>query len=167
MTNKTQNLIKILPFNFIVFGGDGDLAYRKIYPALFHRFADNQLQMEFNICCITRTSNIESDIMASIKTFIEASIDYEIEKNMSEEFLKKIKIIIISKPTIEEYRSLQEFINNTSERQNVYYLSTPSSAFGEISSMLKKVKILNKNSKVVLEKPLGFSLKSYTNYQIF
>jgi glucose-6-phosphate 1-dehydrogenase len=165
MTNKSQNLIKILPFNFIVFGGDGDLAYRKIYPALFHRFADKQLKMEFNICCITRTSNNESNIMASIKTFIEASIDYEIEKNVLEEFFKKIKVIVITKPTIEEYRTLQEFIDNTSERQNVYYLSTPSSAFGVISSMLKKAKILNKNSKVVLEKPLGFSLKSSKEIQ--
>ena len=36
-------------FNLVVFGGDGDLALRKIYPALFHRQIDGQLLCEYNV----------------------------------------------------------------------------------------------------------------------
>ena len=165
MTTIPQKTIKITPFNFIIFGGDGDLAYRKIYPALFHRFVDNQLKMEFNVCCITRTADNEEVILNSIRTFIEASIDYEIDGKRLIDFLQKIKIFVITKPTIDEYQSLNDFLKSTSERQNVFYLSTPSSAFGEISAMLSKSGILNKSSKVVLEKPLGYSLKSSKEIQ--
>jgi glucose-6-phosphate 1-dehydrogenase len=31
------NTERFQSFNIVVFGGDGDLAIRKIYPALFHR----------------------------------------------------------------------------------------------------------------------------------
>src|SRR6516225_5403598 len=35
-------IVKIEPFDLVVFGGTGDLAYRKLYPALFHRERRNQ-----------------------------------------------------------------------------------------------------------------------------
>jgi len=34
---------KVDPFDVVVFGGTGDLAYRKLYPALFHRDMNEQL----------------------------------------------------------------------------------------------------------------------------
>ncbi len=165
MKNLQKKTIKISPFNFIIFGGDGDLAYRKIYPALFHRYVDKQLEMDFNVCCITRSKNSEKEIIKSIKTFIESSIDYTLQDSILNDFLEKIVILVVAKPTVVEYKKLQEFVKNSPERQNVFYLSTPSSAFGEISAMLKKCKITNKKSKVVLEKPLGFSLNSSVKIQ--
>jgi glucose-6-phosphate 1-dehydrogenase len=41
---KTTNDIK--PFHAVIFGGDGDLALRKIYPALFQRYIAGQLCAE-------------------------------------------------------------------------------------------------------------------------
>ena len=37
----TRN-VKVEPFDLVVFGGTGDLAYRKLYPALFHRERSDQ-----------------------------------------------------------------------------------------------------------------------------
>ena len=34
--------VKVEPFDLVVFGGTGDLAYRKLYPALFNRERSNQ-----------------------------------------------------------------------------------------------------------------------------
>ena len=42
MTKKNRHTEEFIPFNLVVFGGDGDLALRKIYPALFHRDQDGQ-----------------------------------------------------------------------------------------------------------------------------
>ena len=33
----TSQIIPVDPFDFIIFGGTGDLAERKLLPALFHR----------------------------------------------------------------------------------------------------------------------------------
>lgn len=54
-SQQQKSPLAIQPFNIIVFGGDGDLAVRKIYPALFHRFVDNQLDVPFQIFAINRS----------------------------------------------------------------------------------------------------------------
>jgi len=151
---------KINPFNIVVFGGDGDLAVRKIYPALFHRFVDKQLDVDFSIFCITRKPNNEENIRKSIQSFIEASIDYTLDKSLIVKFVQKIIVQEASSPTIEGYRGLKSQLNKTKERQCIYYLSTPSSAFGAICNLLSESDLVNKESKVVLEKPLGVSLKT-------
>ncbi len=37
-----SRIVKVEPFDLVVFGGTGDLAYRKLFPALFRRFLDEQ-----------------------------------------------------------------------------------------------------------------------------
>ena len=49
MGKKQQDTEKFSKFNVIVFGGDGDLAFRKIYPAIFHRMLDGQIEDQFNV----------------------------------------------------------------------------------------------------------------------
>ena len=53
MSLKQKTTYKINPFNIVIFGGDGDLSKRKIVPALFHRYAAKQLNVDFNIYCIS------------------------------------------------------------------------------------------------------------------
>lgn len=151
---------KIEPFNIVIFGGDGDLAIRKIYPALFHRYVDNQLKLDFSIYCITRSPDSIEKIRESIRSFILASIDYKLKEELINKFIDKIIIQEVTSPTLEGYKGLQHKLLKTPERQCVYYLSTPSSAFGEICQLLHESGLVNKKSKVVLEKPLGVSLKT-------
>ena len=54
MSKKSTEHEKFSNFNVVVFGGDGDLAFRKIYPALFHRMLDGQIDEHFNVIAITR-----------------------------------------------------------------------------------------------------------------
>ena len=39
----SSQIIPVEPFDYIVFGGTGDLAERKLLPALYHRQKDGQL----------------------------------------------------------------------------------------------------------------------------
>ena len=45
---------KVDPFDLVVFGGTGDLAYRKLYPALFHRDIGEQLSDPTRIVGVSR-----------------------------------------------------------------------------------------------------------------
>jgi glucose-6-phosphate 1-dehydrogenase len=162
MNNKRKTTYdKIDHFNIIVFGGGGDLAMRKIYPALFHRFLDGQFGDSFNILAITRKDKEGFPFQTELTRFIKDSmkeprhIDLEIES-----FFKKIKLLVIQNPVIEEYQELANFLHQFKGYQNIYYFSTPSSAFGSISKTLKAAGLVNELSKVVLEKPLGYSLES-------
>ena len=52
MAKKIKHKEQFLNFNLVVFGGTGDLALRKIYPALYQRYIDGQLNCKYNIISI-------------------------------------------------------------------------------------------------------------------
>ena len=160
MGQSVKKILKIKPFNAVIFGGDGDLAIRKIYPALFHRYVDHQIKCDFNIYAITRSEKKHSNFYSDLKSSIKKTIDYNVDKAKIEDFLQNIKLINIPKHTEIDYEILKNELNKTTSFQNIFYFSTPADAFGEISDMLKKCQLINLRSKVVLEKPLGFSLAS-------
>ena len=160
MSQSAKKILKIKSFNAVIFGGDGDLAIRKIYPALFHRYVDHQINCDFNIYEITQSEKKHSFFFSNLKSTIEKTVDYDLDKGKIEDFLQNIKLINIPKHTELDYEILKNELNKTTSFQNIFYFSTPANAFGEISEMLKKCQLINLRSKVVLEKPLGFSLAS-------
>jgi glucose-6-phosphate 1-dehydrogenase len=151
---------QIKPFNAIIFGGDGDLSKRKIIPAFFNRFIDCQLNMSFKIICVSRKSDDEAAFKKELMTFIAASVDNEIQPDKQNEFLAHVELLKIPETTVKDYSQLATILRSQSEWQRVFYLSVPSTAFGEICKTLKASSLINHMSKVVLEKPLGNSLKS-------
>lgn len=160
--NKKKNPIeKFEPFNIIVFGGGGDLAMRKIYPALFHRYLDGQFGDAFNIIAVTRKDKEDFPFQDELKMFIKESMKDATNINLEiENFARKIKLMVIQNPTVENYKELADFLNSFKGYQNIFYYSTPSSAFGSISKTLKESNLVHESSKVVLEKPLGNSLET-------
>lgn len=157
MESAHHNVKKIKPFVIVVFGGDGDLALRKIYPALYKRFEDGQLNVEFSIFAISRKLNAEEGLMKRIHEFILTSTD-QVKNDKFQQFIEKIKLLYIPNNEEESYRELKSFLEEKVNYQTIFYLSTPSSAFGEICDALKRSKLVNAKSKVVIEKPVGSSL---------
>lgn len=161
MGKKHKHTEQFKNFNLVVFGGTGDLALRKIFPALYHRFIDGQLLCEYNIISVSRKSGIENVFKSQLDAFIKASLSNEtINQKKIDLFINKIQLVQATDPSVEGYKKLKDHLDQFKEYQNIYYFSTPSSAFGPISEALKKSGIVRPDSKVVLEKPLGNSLNS-------
>lgn len=150
----------IKPFHFIVFGGTGDLAYRKIYPALFYRFADDQSAVPFTIFAITRKEMDRIVFESTCREFINLEAEMAISETKVNEFLKRVVLVQLPEHTQDAYKPLKDMIDENPQYQNIFYLSTPSDAFGPICETLKQCGLINPKSKVVLEKPLGNSLAS-------
>ena len=55
-----SRIIKVNPFDIVVFGGTGDLACRKLYPALFHRLLDGQLEAPTRVLGLSRTPSAKA-----------------------------------------------------------------------------------------------------------
>ena len=151
---------EITPFNLVIFGGDGDLSKRKIIPALFHRFADKQIKVDFTIRCVSRSLSDEKAFKKTLKDFIELDLKENEDSAGIDHFLKRVGLLKIEKNNVPSYCELKEDLEKTEDYQNVYYFSVPSAAFSEICNTLKSSKLINAKSKVVLEKPLGNDLKS-------
>ena len=164
MGKKMKHTEVFQPFNIIVFGGDGDLAFRKIYPALFHRNQDGQFLCPYNIVSITRRDPNELNFNSQLVHFLNESKEKETSTQDIHTFAEKVKLIQIVDASPENFSELVDYLTGFSEYQNIYYFSTPSTAFGPIAKTLKKVGLIRESSKVVLEKPLGYSLES--SYEI-
>lgn len=160
MGKRQQELEKFSHFNVIVFGGDGDLAFRKIYPALFHRMLDGQIEDCFHIVAITRKEPQRKELNEKVRQFLHTAEDVPATESQWTKFNAKIEWIQVEKPDTHSYAGLVNFLGRYDEYSNIYYFSTPSSAFGPISQTLKACGLINERSKVVLEKPLGNSLES-------
>ena len=59
--------VKVEPFDLVVFGGTGDLAYRKLYPALFHREMSEQFTEPTRIIGVSRRHFDREAFRASVK----------------------------------------------------------------------------------------------------
>ena len=160
MGKKQQDTEKFSKFNVIVFGGDGDLAFRKIYPAIFHRMLDGQIEDQFNVVGIIRKDLDRTILDAKVRQFLLTTDDQPATDTQWEAFNSKIAWIKAEKPDVESYAELSTFLKSHNEYDHIFYFSTPSAAFGPISQTLKACGLINERSKVVLEKPLGNSLES-------
>lgn len=160
MVYKVGQKKAVQPYNLVVFGGNGDLAFRKIYPALYNRFVNEKLKEDFTIYSIDRTP-IELEVFFDKlkQSLLKHTLD-TFEDSSYKLFFKNFQVICAPDNSASSYTELKQALENNLQRQNIYYYSTPSSAFGEISQILKELELNNKSSKVVVEKPLGVDLKS-------
>ena len=50
-----SKVVPVAPFDLVVFGGTGDLARRKLLPALYHLMHVGQMPGEARVICVARS----------------------------------------------------------------------------------------------------------------
>jgi glucose-6-phosphate 1-dehydrogenase len=60
-------IVTVDPFDLVVFGGNGDLAYRKLYPALLHREASDQFSEPTRIIGVSRRPFTREQFVSSVE----------------------------------------------------------------------------------------------------
>jgi glucose-6-phosphate 1-dehydrogenase len=142
MAKKIKHKEQFLNFNLVVFGGTGDLALRKIYPALYQRYIDGQLNCKYNIIAITRKTDQEKHFRSQVQLFLEKSLEgtkgFDTAIN---EFMSNIQLVIAKEPSVQGYKGLKGFLENFKGYQNIYYFSTPSGAFRTNIESIKRFEI--------------------------
>lgn len=158
MTNK---IIPVETFDYFVFGATGDLAQKKLLPALFHRYADGQIPDSARIIGCARTEFNEDEYQNMVKEAIKTHVDKELyQDDTLARFLNLLDYIKIDINSDDDWQSLLNCYNaRTDERVVIFYLSVSPSLFSPIVNALKKYD-LNKTSRIVLEKPLGIDYNS-------
>ena len=59
------------PFDLVIFGGTGDLAQRKLLPALFHRDRDQQFSEDSRIVAVSRSELTNKAFVALVRAALE------------------------------------------------------------------------------------------------
>lgn len=158
MVSKT---IPVQPFDLVVFGATGDLAKRKIIPALFRRFIAGQIPDVSRILGISRQelSSKEYNIMVAdfIKEFVPANV---YDQNDVVKFCKMISFLSVDLKSNKGWKELEKFFASNSNQIRTFYLSISPSLIDSCSKKLNDYALITTNTRVVVEKPLGTDLPS-------
>ncbi|MCU4179174.1 glucose-6-phosphate dehydrogenase [Bosea sp. BH3] len=144
------------PFDLVIFGAAGDLALRKLFPALAQRSREGVLPDESRILGIVRKPE---DVEALPKQIAKRLHEEGLPEYQVETFLRRLTTVQVDAVQPETYAALKQALGE-SERVRSFYLSTPPDLFIPICENLAKADILTPTSRVILEKPLGRDLAS-------
>ncbi len=156
----TSQTIPVDPFDFIIFGGTGDLSERKLLPALYHRQRDYQFSEPTRIIGASRTKMDDKEFQAFAKQAISNHVKsaYIKEKQLAA-FLDRLGYIIIDAKSGGGFEALKKSLAD-SKRIRVFYLAVSPSLFGNISNNLRQHQLVTTDSRIVVEKPIGRDLES-------
>ncbi len=151
--------IPVDPFDLVIIGGTGDLARRKILPALFRRFCAGQMGEGSQVIGAART---EMDTSAYRTMVEEAIAEFGGDEKSSKAKLKKF-IALISYVTLDAkgdtgWDELAEAVK--SEHVRAFYFSVGPNLFGDLAKRLQKHGMADDLCRIVVEKPFGRDLES-------
>ena len=67
-------LIPVEEIDLVIFGGTGDLAMRKLLPALYHRERDGQITGDSRIIAASRGAMARKKYLARVKESLQANL---------------------------------------------------------------------------------------------
>ena len=156
-----SKIIVVDPFDYVVVGGTGDLAKRKLFPALFHRELDGQLPEQARIIGVARSELSDAEFVAQVEAALREFVpEKDLDADTLKRFLGRFAYMPNNAFTVDGYRALKEKLDEHPDRVRVIYLATPPSLFGPISAFLAEVGLNGPKDRLVLEKPLGHDLSS-------
>ena len=72
-----SQIIPVPPFDYVVFGGTGDLSMRKLFPALYYREVDGQLPDDASVFALARGELTQEDFRAQLEEALRKNVDPE------------------------------------------------------------------------------------------
>ncbi|MCB1495055.1 MAG: glucose-6-phosphate dehydrogenase [Bauldia sp.] len=157
----TSRIIAVEPFDLVVFGGSGDLAYRKLLPALFQRHSDGQLPETGRIIGVSRRDMSDDEYRASTREALEQHVPAE-ERTAEdvESFLRRLHFVQVDAKGDGGWETLGRVLEEGGDRIRAFYLAVGPELFGTICQRLGKEGLVTPETRVIIEKPIGHDLES-------
>ena len=146
--------------NFVIFGGTGDLAYRKLIPALYNLMLDGLLPKNINVYGVGSKYLGDEEYRKTAIEKIKLYSRREFDQKICEEKIKCLKYIQSDIRSDDAYMSFSEIF---SIKENIFYLAVDPELYKPIIHTIKNASLNVQNgkyAKVIIEKPFGWSLKT-------
>jgi glucose-6-phosphate 1-dehydrogenase len=158
--------------NLVIFGATGDLARRKLLPAIYNLAHEGALPERFNLIGISRREQSDDEFRQFAKESVEQFSRREPDDKVLQGLLERLTYIGFSFDDQEAYgklgKALDALDTDTHALNRAFYLSTAPEYFGVITTALKEAG-LNRHGdsdvRVIIEKPFGTDLDSARELQ--
>lgn len=143
---------------FTIFGGTGDLTYRKLLPALYNLSVSQQL-IQFRIVVIGRRNYSHDDYCMIAQKWIKEFSRMPYTKQAFDDFCKQLDYHQMDFTDEYAYQKLDTFYQQQSMSNHIFYFAVAPRFFEIIAKGLTHVRHAAQG-RVVIEKPFGKDLTS-------
>ena len=150
------------PFDLVLFGGGGDLALRKLIPALYRAHMEGSLAEGCRILPVCRRPEDADQYLTTAKQALKTHLrDGEYSESTWQEFSQLLRAVGLDIATPDEHwDQLADILGTETERARIFYLAIPPAVFGPCCENLSLKGLIHEQSRVVVEKPLGYNAQT-------
>lgn len=141
-------------FDLIIFGGTGDLAQRKLLPALFHRYVDGQITDAARIYGLARDSLDDGGYRERVRAALQKTMHDARAAEALDGFLALLRYRTIDLTSDAGWPELAGELG-ACDRVQVFYLAVGPDLFGHVGDRLQRHGLARPCTRVVVEKPIG------------
>jgi glucose-6-phosphate 1-dehydrogenase len=155
------NFLPVDEFDLVIFGGTGDLALRKLLPALYHRVADRQILGDSRMIAASRADLSRDNYLAMVERALQENLrEGEFRAEQWQRLSERIDYAQCDAFAPDQWGRLVSLLRESDVRVRVAYLATAPDLFGPIAQGLRHNDLIRSSSRIVLEKPLGHDFES-------
>jgi glucose-6-phosphate 1-dehydrogenase len=152
----------------VIFGATGDLAHRKLLPALYNLAHEGALPERFELVGVARREQSDDEFAQVVKESIERFSRQKPDPDVLEGLLKDIRYVSGTFDEDSVYSELDRVLGEFDEQaghpmNRVFYLSTAPEFFPLIAGKIGDAgltKCERADTRIVIEKPFGSDLSS-------
>ena len=154
-----------IPVIMIIFGGSGDLAHRKLYPALFNLYEQGLIHDNFAVIATARRPWSHDFLRQQICDAVHET-HAEVNENDLVAFASHFYYQSHDVTNIEHYETLKNLTQELDDRYSaqgnrIFYMAMAPKFFGTIAEHIKDQHLTSTGFKrIVVEKPFGRDLAS-------
>ncbi len=150
-----------MSFDLVLFGGTGDLAWRKLMPALFQAFRHGSLPDDGRIIGVARDDLSDDQYRSLIRArFDEVELAKQPSPAEFDRFAALLRFVRVDLSEPHDFQRLAALLGGRHAHTVVMYLATAPSLFTAVCAQLAEAGLNTPHTRLVLEKPLGHDLAS-------
>lgn len=151
-----------------IFGATGDLAKRKLYPAIYSLYREGKLSDKFAVIGLARRPKTNEQFREDVKQSIAEFSRYPNNEDADwPAFAAHFEYMSLNTNDVDGFRELEKLASGTEAAfglsgNRLFYLALAPELFGQVAHHLRDGGMLNSNGwkRVVIEKPFGYDLQS-------
>jgi glucose-6-phosphate 1-dehydrogenase len=159
--------LPVHPTTMVIFGGTGDLAHRKLLPAIYNLAHEGALPERFNLIAVSRSDIPNNDYQGMARESITNFSRRAPDEQVLEKLLESVRYVPGTFDDDSVYERLKEELKSFDEEagitfNRVFYLSTAPTFFALIVAKLGEHGLNHVDGadvRVVIEKPFGTRLQ--------
>jgi glucose-6-phosphate 1-dehydrogenase len=149
------------PFDYVVFGATGDLARRKLMPALYHRLRDGQILEGSRIVGVSRREMSDDGYRAMVREALDQFLPAgDKEPALVDRFLAMLFYVAVDVSADAGWDRLKALLDAGADKVRAFYLAVGPDLFTEICAGIGARGLVTPDTRVVIEKPVGKDLAS-------